>query len=465
VCAKKLALAASVLISMSLVPLCPASARDPETGELEQLKQQVQELVYQLGEMRRQHGAQIEALDRKIAALSRGGPAEVDDLQALRRAAEAEATKEAKPEQGLEEKIFKSGNLGLQALNPEISITGDLLGSYRTGDEVVSWDWFLRGLGLHLESYLDPYSRFKSAIHFGQEGAELEELYLTRYGVYRGVNLTFGKFRQQLGVVNRWHKHALDWFDHPVPLMALFGHEGLNQTGASLDWSGSLGEGSQELELQVTDGENERMFGENSKNRPAVLAHYRLYRDLSPSTYVELGGTGMIGWNDTWATLGPEIEDSLKTFVYGLDFTLAWEPTDRMRYRNLEWRSELYFTSKKIHRPDGLGTDKLHPWGGYSSLQAKVSRTIDLGARFDYYRADHKSYAELTPDLSLAPLAVTDSDGKRYLVGGYATWWQSPFVRFRLGYEYEGGTAIEEDQGRATFQVVFAAGPHKHERY
>ena len=194
------------------------------------------------------------------------------------------------------------------------------------------------------------------------------------------LNVTLGKFRQQFGVVNRWHKHALDWFDFPLPLRYVFGNGGLNQTGGSLDWSGSIGPLSQEMILQATDGDNGRMFGQNSKNRPSVLAHYKLYQDLSPSTYVELGGTGLLGWNDSWPIQdGSKVDEVLDTQVYGVDFTFAWEPTAQMRYRNLEWRSEFYMVDKEIQAPDRSGTDRLRPWGAYSSLQAKVSRTVDLG--------------------------------------------------------------------------------------
>jgi hypothetical protein len=166
-----------------------------------------------------------------------------------------------------------------------------------------------------------------------------------------------------------------------MPLMKVFGHHGLCQTGVSLDWSGSIGATSQELTLQATDGENEHMFGGNTENRPSLLAHYKLNRDLSASTYFELGLTGLVGWNNEWlldlAVGDPtETEGTRATQVYGLDFTLLWEPTDRMRYRNIEWRGELYCVSKDIVAPDG-SDDTLAPWGFYTSLQTKVSRTAD----------------------------------------------------------------------------------------
>jgi len=394
-------------------------------------------------------------------ALAQGVPAD-DELEALRRAAEAEAAAESPGIEGAAETTFKSGGLGLQALNPEISVTGDFIGTYTDSKDVEEdWDFNFRGLSLHFEAYLDPYSRFKAAVPVNENEAKIGEAYFTRFGVLPGVNLTLGKFRQQFGVVNRWHKHALDYVNFPLPVREVFGPGGLNQTGLSFDWSGSLGNASQELILQVTDGDNGRAFGGNEENRPSILAHYKSYWDLTPSTYMELGLTGMVGWNDTWDVGGVDEEDSLATGVYGADLTLLWEPTDRMRYRNIEWRMEFYYVDKDILAPDGSGRDTVRPWGAYTSLQTKVSRTVDLGIRLDYFQPDVKSYA----DASLFNYANTEDDAHRWLGSVYVTWSQSPFVKYRIEYNHEDGSDMGEEEHRVMFQVIFAAGPHKHERY
>jgi hypothetical protein len=400
-----------------------------------------------------------------------------DDLEALRRAAAAEAEKEAEADDSNYETTFKSGNLGLQALNPEFSVTGDMLGNYQSGrDEMVTWDTAFRNLGLHLEAYLDPYSRFKAAVEVTPEGAELGEAYFTRYGFVDAINVTFGKFRQQFGVVNRWHKHGLDWFDFPLPLRAVFGPGGLNQIGLSLDWSASAGPVVNELVIELTDADNPVMFGRNADNRPSVLGHYKVYRDLTASTYLEVGFTALAGWNDDWSALvdtsftGAQIaeytaDDTRTTAVYGIDFTVLWEPTDRMRYRNIQWRSEGYLVDSDILAPDGSGSDRLQPWGFYSLVQAKVSRTVEVGARIDYFAPEARGYVMPSAAPTPVPLVAASDDAYRALGGVWLTWWQSPFVKFRGGYAYEGGTGTGPEVHHVGLQVVFAAGPHKHERY
>jgi len=398
--------------------------------------------------------------------------AQDDELEALRLAAEAEAEQPVETEEETAKTTFKSGSLGLQTLNPEISVTGDIIGMYQSGDDSrPDWDFTFRGLGIHCEAYLDPYSRFKAAFPVSEGGATLGEAYFTRYGTLGGGSLTLGKFRQQFGVVNRWHKHGLDYVDFPLPLREVFGPGGLNQTGVSLDWNGPLGGASQEFTLQVTDGDNPRVFGENAENRPSILAHYKLNRDISASTYCEVGLTGLWGWNDEWVVDIPSPApdtydyDTRTARVYGIDFTVLWEPTYMMRYRNVEWRTELYCMDKDIRAPDGTtGRDSLRPWGVYTSLQAKVSRTVDVGGQLGYFRPDVKGYAS-TADLSLSPLAVTEDDAHRWLGALYLTWWQSPFVKFRVQYEREDGSGMGDPVDRVMLQCVFAAGPHKHERY
>ncbi len=461
---------------IALLMLAPPSRAEQEmvdSGELQTLKDQLQEAMQRIGEIETEHAAQIAALNEKIQQLEPGRPPDTtadekaqagDDLEALRHAAAAEADKKTSTEKPLEETTFESGNLGLQAMNPEISVTGDMLEFYREGDDVqTSSDVVFRGMGLHFEAYLDPYSRFKAAVPINENGAELGEVYFTRYGILPNTNITLGKFRQQFGVVNRWHKHALDWFDFPLALRMVFGPGGLNQTGLSLGWNGATGPVTHELIFQATDGDNGQILGQNAKNRPSLLTHYKIYKDLSPSTYVELGGTGLVGWNNEWPTTDGTINQTLTAYVYGLDFAIAWEPLDRMRYRNIEFRTEAYFVDKEIQAPDNSGTDRLNPWGFYSSLLAKVGRTIDINLRFDYYRPEVKSYGD-DPGMPLSP-TVTTADAYRQQAGVNLTWFQSPFVKFRAGYAYASGRGTGAAENIVRLQMVFAAGPHKHERY
>ncbi len=390
---------------------------------------------------------------------------DTDNLDAIRQAAQAALSSDTPS--APEEETFTAGSMGLQALNPEISVTGDFLWRYSDTSEQTS-DFIFRGLGLHFQAYLDPYTQFKAAVGVNEEKATLGEAYLTRFGVLPGLNLTLGKFRQQFGVVNRWHKHALDQVDFPMALQAIFGPGGLNQSGVSADWMiPDVLPCSQKLTLQVTDGSNAGIFSENEDNSPSVLAHYNTFWDLTDSTYADGGLSLIYGENNTWdtsgGTLDPE-EKALGTWVAGADLTLLWEPADNMRYRNWVWRNEIYFLNKDLLAPDGSGEDSIHAWGLYSYLESKIARTLILGVRGDYFVPDTKPY-EMAAAPGLPGQSVTADDAYRWQVGPYLTWNQSPFVHFRLEYNHQNGAGTGPAENTLWLQCIFAAGPHKHDRY
>ncbi|HIJ66594.1 MAG TPA: hypothetical protein HPP77_11660 [Candidatus Hydrogenedentes bacterium] len=434
------------------------------------------ELQQQIDAMQAQYEAELKGLRATIQELldrtRKEGPPEEDaaTLRELARSAAAAAV----DEEEIPDKVFRAGGLSLQALNPEISVTGDMLGTYsHTDANVDRWKFKFRNLGLHFESYLDPYTRFKAAVPVNEEEAKIGEAYMTRFGVLDNVNLTIGKFRQQFGVVNRWHKHGLDQVDFPLALRRIFGNGGLNQTGVSIDWTmPPLGESSQELTCQLTNGENSRLFGDNSWHTPCLLLHYKNFRDLSKDMYLEAGLSGLVGWNDSWSEFvwHPDggrwcnTHKRLPTSVFGGDLALRWEPTERMRYRNLEWRSELYYLDRQIPHPVTGERETLTAWGGFTYVQSKLSRRWEIGLRADYYDPDYKDYADMAT-VALAPLAYAEHGAQCWQISPYATWFQSPFVRVRVEYDHLEGHRVDEPEDAITLQVIFAAGPHKHERY
>ena len=380
------------------------------------------------------------------------------DLAELQAAAEAAAVQHLDTGGELRAKVFKGGQRSLQALNPEISIAGDLFGRLVYQDEQSYSDQarsglFVRMLGLHFQANLDPFSHAKMTIGVTPQGVELGEAYITWTNITSWMSLTAGKFRQQFGVINRWHKPGLDQFDHPRVLTEHFGPGGLNQVGlaASLtlpDWWSH----QQTLEVQLTNGMNERLFGGEFFSAPSGLLRLANYWDLNRNTYLEIGLNGLAGTNNQWGK--PDDQDILRndtdwrlTGVAGLDLTLNWEPVDQARYLGVTWRALLLYAYKETVDQAGASS-AIHSWGAYSYLQIKVARNWILGVRGD-----------ITTPFDL------DNDGLlTWAAVPYVTWWQSPWVRLRLQYEY-----IDHARGpleqRALLQVTFAVGPHKHERY
>ena len=462
-----------LLAILGLSPDLAGAASNPQTND-EQLNEKVDRLTDLILQMQKDHAAEIEALKKEIAQLKAGKapdePQEVDELAALRGLALQEAGGEKEPDKTPEETVFKAAGLSLQQLNPEISVSGDFLTHYRKqNDTRQRTDAEIRGLELNVQSYLDPFSYMKATTHISDEHVHVEEIYFTRFSAFAGANLDVGRFRQQFGVVNRWHEDALDQVFYPLALQRIFGDEGLNQTGVSLDWTLPMwGQAQQEFVFQVTNGENEVLFDGDALGTPSLLFHYKNYRDLSDNAYLEWGLSGLFGWNDEWdIQSGINVltaHDALGTRVFGADLSYLWEPLDRALYKNLEWRSELYVLNRDILALDGSGRDTINAWGAFSYLQGKIARNLIIGARLDYFKPDSKDYAETT-DLSLAPIAYTAKNPRRWQIGPYVTWWQSEWVRLRGEYNYGWGNGMEPEEHTFWGQATFAIGPHKHERY
>jgi len=293
----------------------------------------------------------------------------------------------------------------------------------------------MRAWELSIQSYLDPFSKFKSTIPVDADGnVEIEEMYFTRYNAFGDINLDLGKFRQQFGVINRWHGDAIDQINYPLPIKYILGDDGLAQTGMSVDLPlPEINNSTQIVTLQITNSENEHLFGGETMGNPSMLFHWKNYRDLDDSSYFEYGLSGLFGWNDRWEVAAgtQQIDDALGTQVFGADFTYVWEPVQTAMYRNLEWRSELFFLNRDIYAPDGSGRDSLEAWGAFSYLQAKVDNNVYLGIRGDYYNADSKAYADAYPE-TINPFAYTASDAYVWQISPYVTIWQSEFVRFHV---------------------------------
>jgi len=97
------------------------------------------------------------------------------ELRALQQSAETEAASEV--EETLEDRTYIQGVRSLQMLNPEISVSGDFLFQLAL-DENDSFYYAtddrsglpLRAVDVHIQSSLDPFSLFKSALGFAPEG-------------------------------------------------------------------------------------------------------------------------------------------------------------------------------------------------------------------------------------------------------------------------------------------------------
>ena len=436
-----------------LLAVAPVLAQDnepsaPEPGTpptIEELQRQIEELTRQLQTVQQQ----LEAIKAQQEAQEKQA-----ELDTMRRAAMAEAAKEGPSETLDTGTEFASGTRMQPQLNPEISVTGDIF--FVDGDHLKT-QLQARHFELDLQSYLDPYTKMHvvfgyegahsvwgfedeghehaddAEAHGHEEGFSLEEGYVTWLQL-GPTSLTVGRKRQQFGSLNRWHMHALPQSDYPWIIGESFGPHGLSGTGVSVEWlMPRLWADTNELVVEVMNGDNEIAFAGSDWEKPTVLAYLKSYWDLTTDTYFQLDVTGLHGVTDH--------EGDLDHDFLALDLTYDWYPAGRELYRGFQMRGMVLRSWLDLE--DGTSVDT---WGSYLYGQLKFATRWFAGLRWDWVEDQREAGHEFW---GLSP---------------YLTFWQSEFVRLRGQYSYRNDNIYGTDQ-RFELQLTFAAGPHKHESY
>lgn len=388
---------------------------------------------------------EMEALEARLAELE--AAMQEAELQRLLHRAEIEAALPQAVEDP-EARTFASGSRAMQRTNPEISVAGDVLFTVEGNDDLaegrpVGSGAEIRALGVHVQSVLDPYSVAKIAFDMNSDHElNLEELYVTWSGIVPSMSFTVGRFRQHFGQLNRWHDHDLDQVDYPEVIHATLGDGGLVSNGLIVTWfMPPIWAHANELQVEITDGDSAHLFSGERFSVPSGMARLKSYYDLSEDTYLELGLSGLYGWNTT-----PWVADPLGTAIWaptgvaGADLTLYWSPLERAKYASFTWRSEAMLG--RMQKADGTWT---RSGGAYSYVMTQAGPKWFLGVRGDL--AWYPDQAD--PVVKVVP---------------FATFWQSEFVYLRGEYRLD-LSDTESPEHMGVVQVDFAAGPHKHEKY
>ncbi len=294
------------LVSATTVPVSAAAQQPQERADSLELEMRALK-------------ARVDSLEQtleRLMAQRRDTVPPRDELAALRAAARAAVRVDTTAQtEAAKEPQFVSRTRNLNRLNPEISFTGDLVGTIANSEE----NFEAREFELDLQAVLDPFSTTKWTLAFGEEEVEIEEGYLAYNSLPGGFSLRAGKMRQTFGAVNRIHRHALPQTDYPLVLEQFFGDEGLAQTGVSFEWLVPRPWSSaNEVTLQITDGASEP-FGEDSFQNPVTLLNLKNYWDLTPAAYFEWGLSGAAG----------SPEPGLDSRIFGSDLTFSWQPPAR----------------------------------------------------------------------------------------------------------------------------------------
>lgn len=254
--------------------------------------------------------------------------------------------------------------------NPAMAVIGNFLVFAGHNDAEDSPAANLEESEVGLQAIIDPYARADFFISFGDEGAEVEEGVVTFTALPASLLARVGRMKVSFGKVNALHPHVLPWADKPLPIVNLLGgEEGWIGDGVSLARLIPLGETFSELTLQVFAGDAEGLFEAPGKSDLAYNARYRLFRDLTDASNLELGVSYGRGPNG-------ELAD---TELGGIDFMYRWKPLRSGNYRSFVLRGE-YLTN----RADADGIARQSAYGWYIGADYQLARRWWIGGRYDY---------------------------------------------------------------------------------
>jgi hypothetical protein len=409
----------TIAVAVSLFLLCgsvhaqstpPPQAPDKNEERLRALEERIKTLEEELRAVKAAQAA-------PSAAPAAPVPAEV---------AQAPVPPPAAPSYG---QIGGAGGGAAKALNPDISVIGDFLGSAGKNNvrPVPSLEMHETEVGL--QAIIDPYARGDVFISFGETGVEVEEAYLTFTSLPAGFTAKVGKMRADFGKVNTIHNHALAWTDRPLVTENLVnGEDGIDDAGVSLSHILPSPKGVfLEAIGQAYRGDSGTLFVANRRDDISVVGRLRGYGDFNDNTNLEMGFSYARGHND--------LGSSFLTNLYSVDATLRWKPLRRAIYHSFLWRNEFVWS-----RRDELPTLQ-RAFGMYSAAEYRLNRRWTLGGRFDW---------------SERPTNANQLDRG---FSALLTYWPSEFSQIRGQYRFTRYDGMH-DANELRFQFLFVMGAH-----
>ncbi|HEY1263793.1 MAG TPA: hypothetical protein VGF06_09730 [Terriglobales bacterium] len=332
-----------------------------------------------------------------------------------------------------------AGGSAGKALNPDISVIGDFIGSAgaNSGPVFAPMQPF-PALQMHeseigLQAIIDPYARGDFFVSFGEEGVDLEEGYITFTALPAGFVVKGGKMRSAFGKVNTMHNHVLPWIDRPLVTTNLVGGEdGIDDAGLSVERiipapGGLFLEATGQVFRGDSGDDSNPLFRSSQHSDVSTVAHLRGYKDLTESTNLDLGLSYARGHN--------ELGSDFLTNLYGVDATLRWKPLRRSIYHSFVGRGEFIWSQRQE-----LPLEQ-KSFGFYTSGDYQLGRRWFVGGRYDY--SDRPRNASLT-----------DKGGAFVL-----TYWPSEFSQVRGEYRHT-SYAEGREANEVLMQLIFSLGAH-----
>ncbi len=427
------ALLAGFIASLAVAPAAWAEDVSEELKQMRQALEELKQTVQSQNELIQKQQNRIDELERRVTTQP------TDPAPAA-----MPPPRSAVPPSGVTTQSRSiPGQIG--AVLPEIGVVGDIVAtsSQKKNDTGGNDRISARELELVVGSYVDPYSRFDSTIAFSdQSDVELEEAYLTRWGLPGDLKARIGRFFPRIGKEGSTHRDSLSTVDEPLVVRRFLGEEGFSRAG--LDFTRPLqGPFGWVLEpsagvLEGGAGEGSSTFG--SRRRPTVYSHLKAFRDLGDVSNLELGLTHLAGSKDAGPGFDVHLLGADATYIYHVT------PTNKLLVQSEVYVQDRSGNSRLNSNTGAITRFDRHPWGTYLLADYRFAPRWSVGARADQVR-------------------LVDATATRHEEQGlsaFLTFYQSEFARWRLQFRHEEDANKKQDNA-VFLQGTFAIGTHKHQ--
>ena len=331
---------------------------------------------------------------------------------------------------------------GQTTINPDFSVIGDLIID-QSEDEI---GLSSAGIEMVIQGYVNPFSRADVYIHkHNDESAlELEEAVITiERGLPLGLGLRAGKFRPDIGKINKDHAHLFPFIQAPKSMANILGEEFWSPTGLEgsillpLPWYTKLsigyfdeGFGDHKHMLNEKSNEYDDYQGKDEEeglSNGVLSGRWSHFIDLNDVTHLEVGASGYSG-----------DEKSL----LGADLKFKWRPD---KYRSLTIQGEVFQLNenREAHENDKVKII------GYTFINYQFNKAWNMGLIGDFSTFDISENEEDNH--------VDKSNYNFALFFGYSPVEESSVLRIRI--------APDGDDINLMAQLIWSLGPHKPHRY